>query len=190
MGEVRRERLEDVRRPRRIVDLPGPRRQPADAPHEVRLLERLPTEVGALDLADDRDDRHGVLSRCVDADRGVRRADRARDEDHLGSAGQLRERFRHERGAALVTGHDDADAGRPEVVEERQEALARDRETDADAERVQPARYLGRNGRGFGRRLGHRLGLGRGRTLLFGPRVGHQLSLAARAHPACSGGES
>ena len=65
---------------------------------------------------------------------------------------------------ALVARRDDADASRRQVVDERQEALARHREAEPGTEGVQLARDLG----GHRGRLGWRIGLLRTRRLGLG----------------------
>ena len=117
----------------RVVHLARPRRQAADALHEVALLEGLAPEVGALDLPGEDDERHRVLAGGVDADGGVGGADRARHGDQLRATRRLRQRLGHERGGRLVSGGHDADALSGQVVEERQDRLARNREAVAGA---------------------------------------------------------
>ena len=109
------------------VDLDDPL---GDAPEHllvVDLLERLAPAVLARHLADEQDQRRGVLHRRVHAGRGVRRARAARDHAHAGPTGQLAVGVRGVRGRRLVAAGDHAQpvAMRIEPVQQRQIALAR-----------------------------------------------------------------
>ena len=146
----------------RIVDLDRVRGEPADGPGQVRLLERLAAAHGAGHLAEDREHRGGIGPRRVDADGQVRGPDGPGRQGHRGPARQLAVRVGHERGAALVAGRDDTDAGRAEGVEEAEEALARDGEGHPHAGRVEG---VGEEATGRPRRAhGERRGLGAAAT--------------------------
>ena len=71
----------------------------------VHLLKRAAPAHGALDLADEQDQRRGIVLGDVDAVRGVGRARPARDEGDAGPAGEARRRFRHHRRAGLLPAH-------------------------------------------------------------------------------------
>ena len=118
---------------RRLAGLGGPFRQPADGRDRLDLLERLVPAMRVLDLADDREHRGRVLAGRVDADGEIRGPDAARAEADGGSTRELAVGLGHERGAALVAGGDDADAGITERVEEAQERFAGHGERVADA---------------------------------------------------------
>ena len=68
----------------------------------VDLLKRLAILKIAADLADENNERRRVLLRGVDADRRIRRAGTAGDEDDARAAGQLAVGFRHVGGAAFM----------------------------------------------------------------------------------------
>ena len=93
----------------------------------VDFLQRLALQHLGADLADEHDHRRGVLKGCVNADRAVRRAGPAGDEQHPGLPGQLAVGLGHVRGAALLPADDEGEPV-PQVVqavEHRQVALAR-----------------------------------------------------------------
>ncbi len=149
----------------------------ADRRDLVDLLEGLAALERALDLADQREHRAGILAGGVDPDGQVGAADGAGAEAGSGAARQLPVRLGHERGTALVAGRHDPDPRVGERVEEAEERLARHGERvphagGAQAVGDEPA---------DGPRLGGLHGFGLGRVGLDGPGARLGARLAARA---------
>ena len=141
----------------RVVQHPDPLREAAEHLQAVELLEDVLADLRPAHVADEEEERRGVLRRRVDADARVRRARAAVDEADAGPAGQLRIRHGHERRRALVAGRNHVDLRRVvEDIQDRQVALAGDAEDAVDASpgerRDEPARD--RRERGGRDRLG------------------------------------
>src|SRR5439155_4951135 len=111
----------------RALDLRHPLDDAAVHAPVVDFLECFAVGKVAADLADEDDQRRRILCRGMDADRGIRRARAARDEDDARASGKLAVRFSHIRRAAFLTADDQAQAIAyiVEGVEHRQIALAR-----------------------------------------------------------------
>ena len=109
----------------RIVDLGRPLGDRAEHRAVVELLERLALAHFTRDLADEQDHRRRILARDVQAGRRIGGARPAGDEADAGPAGRLADRFRHDRGAALLPADRDRDVAVVEGVERRDIALAR-----------------------------------------------------------------
>ena len=114
----------DLGNARGLVDLDGPFRHGAEHGLVIELLEGLALAHAALDLADEDDQRGGILHRDVNARRGVRGARAARDEADAGPAGEPRIGVGHHRGAALLAADEHVDRGVMQRVENREIALA------------------------------------------------------------------
>jgi hypothetical protein len=125
---------DDRRQPLAGRGFDGPLRDLAEEGRELDLLQGFAVAERGLDLADEGEQRRGVLVGGVDADREVGGADAAGAHADGGDAGQLADRLGHEGGAALVAGADEADLGRlVQGVEKPQETLARHAEGVAHA---------------------------------------------------------
>ncbi len=109
----------------RIVDLGRPFRHRAEHGAVVELLECLALAHLARDLADEHDERRGVLLGDVDAGRGIGGARPAGAEHHARPAGDLADRLRHHGGAALLPADREIDRPVVEGVERGEIALAR-----------------------------------------------------------------
>ena len=116
---------DDLGDARRIVDLGRPLRHRAEHRAVVELLERLALAHLARDLADEHDQRRGILPGDVDAGRGVGGARAAGDEDDARPAGDLADGLRHHRRAALLAADGELDRPVVERVERREIAFAR-----------------------------------------------------------------
>ena len=123
----------DFRNARRIVDLSGPFGDRAEHRAVVEFLEGLALAHLARDLADEHDDRGGVLPRDVQAGRAVGGAGAARHERDAGTAGELAGGLGHHHRPALLAADRDGDVAVMERVERGQIALAGHAEDMADA---------------------------------------------------------
>ena len=99
----------------------------------VELLERLALAHVAPDLADEQDQRGGVLLGNVDAGGRIGGARPAGDEADAGPPGELADRLRHHGGAALLAADRHLDRAVEHGVERRDVALARHAEHVARA---------------------------------------------------------
>ena len=109
----------------RIVDLDRPFGHRAEDGAIVHLLERPPAPHAALDLADEDDQRHGIVLGDVDPRHGVRRPGAARHHADPGAAGDARHRVGHHGGASLVPADREGDGRIVQRVQHREIALAR-----------------------------------------------------------------
>ena len=167
--------------------------QPTEAPDLVDLLECLAASERSSDLADEGKHRRGVLAGRVDPDREVRGTYAPGPHARRRAAGELPVGIGHERGAVLMAGCDDPDAGVLDALEQAQEALARHGERKADTRRAErigdEAAHRPRPGRRRGLSGGFQLGVG---TLLrrrgLGGRLGLRLGFRARLADAGSAG--
>ena len=91
----------------RAVDLRCPLRDVTVHLAVIDLLERLAVDHVGADLADQQDQRRGILRRRMDADGGVGRAGPARHEGDAGAAGELAVGLGHVRRAALLPADDE-----------------------------------------------------------------------------------
>ena len=123
----------------------------ADGRDLVDLLERLAALERALDLADEREHRAGVLAGGVDPDGQVGAADGPGAEAGGRAAGQLPVGLGHERRTALVAGGHDPDPRVGERVEQPEERLAGHGERVPDAGGAQGVRDEPADGPGLGR---------------------------------------
>ena len=92
----------DLRDARGRIDLDGPFGHGAEHGLVVELLEGLALAHAALHLADEDDQRGGILHGDMNARRGVRGARSARDEADAGPAGEPCVGVGHHRRAALL----------------------------------------------------------------------------------------
>ena len=114
----------DLRDARGRIDLDGPFGHGAEHGLVVELLEGLALAHAALHLADEDDQRGGILHGDVNARRRVRGARSARDEADAGPAGEPCVGVGHHRGAALLAADEHVDRGVVQRVENREIALA------------------------------------------------------------------
>ena len=124
---------DDFRHAGRIVDLRRPFGHRAKHGAVVEFLKSLALAHVARYLADEHHQRRRILTRDVDAGRGVGGAGPAGDETHARTAGRLAHRLRHHRGAALLPAHGDGEIAVVERIEHREIALARHAEHVAHA---------------------------------------------------------
>jgi hypothetical protein len=115
-GEGARDELRDAGR---VVDLRDPLRHRPEHGRVVELLEALPPDGVAGDLAHEQDHRRRVLRRGVQAVGRVRRPRPPRDEADARAAGELPVGVGHVRRAALVARHDEPQRRVAQRVEHR-----------------------------------------------------------------------
>ena len=128
------ERARDqLRDPRRVVDLAHPLGDAGEHLPVVDLLERLAPAHRARHLADQQDQGRRILARDVDAVAAVGRARAAGHHGDAGLAGELAVGLRHHRGAGLLAADDVADLAVVERVEQCEIALAGHAEGHVDA---------------------------------------------------------
>ena len=123
---------DDLRDPRRIIDLGRPLGHRAEHGAIVELLERVAPAHLAPDLADEQDHRRGILLRDVDAGGRIGGAGSTRHEGDARTPGELADRLRHHGGAAFLAADRDGDVAIVESVEHRQIAFSRNAEYVAD----------------------------------------------------------
>ena len=128
-GDVESAR-DELGNPAGIVDLLDPLRHRPEHVPVVDLLECLPAHHRAADLADQEDQRSGVLEGGVDAPGGVCRTGPARDHADARPTCELAVGIGHVRCADLVTAGDEPDRRVVEGIEHGQVALARHAEGD------------------------------------------------------------
>ena len=118
----------------RIVDLRHPFGDRPEHAAEVDLLEGLALGLVAGDLADQQDERRGILEGGMQPDGGIGGAGAAGDEADAGAARQLAIGLGHVAGAALLPADDEADlvAGLEQRVEGGQIAFPRHAEGHVD----------------------------------------------------------
>ena len=117
----------------RLVDLFHPFGQRRKHATEVDLLERFTPAHAPHHLADEQDERRGILASHVNAGGRVGGARPARRHDDARAAGELAPRVGGHGGSALVTADGDSDIGVVERVEKREIALPGNAEDALDA---------------------------------------------------------
>jgi hypothetical protein len=122
-----------LRKPIRRVDLDRQLRHRVERVAVVELLKCLPAAVLHRNLADEEDQRRGILKRRVHTGGRVRRAGGSRDETDSGTAGHLSVGLGHVRGAGFVPRDDEPDRRVAECVEDADVALPRNAEGGVDA---------------------------------------------------------
>ena len=100
---------DNLRHPRRIVDLGRPLGHRTEHRAIVEFLKGLALTHVAPDLTDKHHQRRRVLPRDVNARRGIGGARAARDEAHAGAAGDLADRFGHHASSALLPADGDVE---------------------------------------------------------------------------------
>ena len=109
----------------RIVDLDGPFGHRTEDGGVVQLLERPPAPHAAFDLADEEDQRHGIVLGDVDRMRGVGGAWTARHHGDARPSREPRHRIGHHASAGFLAAHRQGDVRVVQRVEHREIALAR-----------------------------------------------------------------
>jgi len=124
---------DDLGEARRVVHFRRPFGERAEGGAVIELLEGLALAHAALDLADEEDQRRGILLGDVDAGRGVRRAGTTRHEADAGTPRELAVSLRHHRGAAFLAADRDVDVGIMQRIQGREITLARNAEDVIDS---------------------------------------------------------
>ena len=120
-----------------VVDLHRPFGDAAEEALVVHLLPCLALPDAARHLADEQDDRRGILHGDVDAGRGIGGAGAARHQADAGLAGELAVAVGHHRRAAFLAADDRPDRRIVQRVEHGQIAFARHAIEALDAVRLQ-----------------------------------------------------
>ncbi len=129
---------QDLRDAGRVVDLRHPLGDAAEDRAVVHLLEGAAAPHGAPDLADEEDQRHGIMFGDMQARSRIGGTGTARHHADAGAVGQPGAGIRHHGGAGLVAADGERDGGVVERVEHREIALARHAEDMVDALRHEP----------------------------------------------------